>query len=1168
MPPIPRLFAIFFLLPFALQAQPIRVSGRVVDPENIQGASSVRIELLPASEDYAAAVRRLHGEPESKPLATARSDAEGFFEIATPEAGAYRLRVRAAGFLSEEHLLVPLVEDTDLETISLIPAEPFEIRVTSGEGRPLPGIAVRLLPERAGPSWQRDLSWYVLERGGVTGAGGRLTISRRHGEPLTLVAVSPGFLGQSASLGEHPQPVSLRPSPASRLEARGGDGTPVPGALVRWRSWPVGVTGPDGRLDLAFPPGDEPLRVESRDGGSAQVATAPISRATLVTVRLEPPRTLAGQVLQKESPKPVPNALVWTGSRLLSPPAHTGEDGRFQLAIPAAEDVTLEAAAPGYLRAESRFVPWTSSTGPSVLRLEPAARISGQVVDEKGRPVSQASLRVNSQRGQRMTLSRADGRFLLSGLRFQGSYEIQAFRQGFTHTSLKTRTPAPGQTAPPVRIVLGSGQTAVGRVVDEAGNPVSGARVAFTSRAKARFPVTTDAEGRFEIRALEAGRFMLRVRGTGFSPVRRAVEIPAQPRKTDLGDVELPAGTSVEGEVKDTKGLPIAGASVWSDLSSFGDLDWVAETEEPRPDVQTGMDGRFRLTDLPRGTPIHLRIEHEGYVSLSVPGVEAPTREPLHLEMKAARSLSGRVVGPAGELVADATLTCIEELRTGNSTSGSSRSLGSTDARGSFRVTSLEPGPNDLQVSAKDYATRTVRGVLIPQDRDLEGFEIVLDRGAILQVRVLTSEGAPVADASLQAEPKEQRVQRQQPFGWNRPGMFGNRTDDRGNGQIELPEPGVYRVTASTRDRSVSGLVQAAPGTTPVELRFPSGVEISGRVMDAKGEGIAGANLTLRVEQGPASRQNAWSDADGTFAFRQVPEGTYRLNAQREGFVQAGEPREVVVAGSDVLDLGVRLEPVTGATTLKGRLLGLAPEDLLRASVQAFGRQFPEKVAVDSDGRYEIRNLSPGDWYVTAFTTGGRRHLQQSIQIQPGDSEAVLDFDFSQGSTLSGKVLVDGAPVAGAELTLWGVSLSPHQTQTRYDGRFEIHNLMPGRYRLTLLASRGAVSQDQPVEIDGDREMTIDIPTGILRGRVVGNTGEPIPDATVSIDGTRNGPLGTFSVPAPRSADDGTFETRLAAGTYKVTIQKDGYAPAEATVEVRPGPGGAPVEIRLKPAGP
>lgn len=312
----------------ALRAEPIRVSGHVWSPDASHGVSGVQIEVLPVWEGYAEAVRRLREGTEPRPLATARTDGDGFYEVSVPEVGAYRLRTRAEGYLADEISLIPLVEDTAVEADALTPAEPVEARVISGDGKALPGLAVKVLEPPEGPRIQGGLHWHVAARGGITDSGGRLSLWGRRGERLKLMAVSPAFLGEVAVWKAGSPPLRFLPKPLSNLEVRSVEGKPVAGALVRWRSWALGLTGADGRLALAFPPGADPLRVESGDGGAGQGTAPPGSKpAALLAIRLEPARVVEGQVLVQRSPQPVPNALVWTGSRLLGPPVRAGADG-------------------------------------------------------------------------------------------------------------------------------------------------------------------------------------------------------------------------------------------------------------------------------------------------------------------------------------------------------------------------------------------------------------------------------------------------------------------------------------------------------------------------------------------------------------------------------------------------------------------------------------------------------------------------------------------------------------------------------------------------------------------------------------------------------------------------------------------------------------------------
>jgi hypothetical protein len=591
------------------------------------------------------------------------------------------------------------------------------------------------------------------------------------------------------------------------------------------------------------------------------------------------------------------------------------------------------------------------------------------------------------------------------------------------------------------------------------------------------------------------------------------------------------------------------------------------EEQGSEPAAKTDASEHFRLIGLPAGAQVHLRIEHAGYAPLAVPGVEAPTRQALQFQMKTARGLAGRVLGPNGEPVADAALTQ-GGMTFSDPMMSMSRSdrpvLARTDVRGAFRIGGLEPGPLDLRIASMGYATQTVHGIPISQDRDLEGFEIVLERGTLLEVRVLSPEGTPVSNAGVGAMPEDPRTLTladldQMEY------LSGSTTDKRGIARLTVPRPASWRVIASKQGRSVAVLVQAGQGTTPVELRFPSGAEVSGRVMDPQGRGIGNATVELTAEAN--APQSTLTREDGAFVFQQVPDGVFRLTARRLGFVQSAEPREVVIAGSGVRDLGIQLEPKAGIT-LTGRLLGLKTSEIQAAMVHAFGDQGLATATVGPDGRYEIRDLQPGDW--TVQVTAGTRSLQRRAQIQAGDSSPVLDIDFGQGFTLTGRVAMDGAPLSGALVHVVSPPSGQVSAKTNYEGRFVVRNLAPGQYFVMVLATRGFTGTGQPVTIEGDMEVTIDIPAGALLGRVVSaGTGEPVSGASVQItpQGQEQQIPPAFSIAAIHSGADGRFESRLADGSYQILVQKEGFAPAEATAEVRRDMPGAPVEIRLKPAG-
>src|SRR5215213_801635 len=127
MPLVPRIVraAIVLLLgslaPSALAAQPIRVHGRLVTPDGLEGVPGAAVELVPRFETLAQASARLAGQPGPAPLALVRTEAGGFFRIDAPRSGLYSVVVRAEGYRPLEHPLA-LAEETDLPPAVMAPA--------------------------------------------------------------------------------------------------------------------------------------------------------------------------------------------------------------------------------------------------------------------------------------------------------------------------------------------------------------------------------------------------------------------------------------------------------------------------------------------------------------------------------------------------------------------------------------------------------------------------------------------------------------------------------------------------------------------------------------------------------------------------------------------------------------------------------------------------------------------------------------------------------------------------------------------------------------------------------------------------------------------------------------------------------------------------------------
>jgi hypothetical protein len=1160
----------------SLMAEPIRISGRILGSDS-SGLAGAQVELFPAAG--------METE-EASALASTRTGQDGAFEIAAPESGLYTLRVRAKGHVSKEIPLKPLVEDRDLPRTWLLPELPLSVRAVGPDGRPLAGVEIRLGDFRFGGQ-----DWKSVDRSGTTGADGRVSLPRAEHDSAALAVTSPLYLGEiPQSLLERrtlPETVRLSPRRAVPIEVRGADGKPVPGARVRWKTWAVGVTGPDGRLTVTLPEGNDPLVVDGPDGWQGRIAAPGGPREDgAAVVRLEPPRTITGKVVSSASRLPVAGALVWSESS----PARTGADGSFRLVVPgSARGVWIETAAAGHLAAQRSFVP--KGAGPVTLTLDPASALSGIVVDSAGRPVAGALVQPlpaprRSPSGQIYVSTRPDGRFRLTGLIPQGTYRLEVTGPGIVRASVTARTVAPGKPSPEIRIVLPEGRTVFGRIEDETGHPVAEAPVLMSLQV-ATWPdgilepakAVSDAAGRFEIRSLSPGSYSLHAVRDGFSSANQTIEVPVGPGETDLGTVKLPAGAVIEGRVTDTRGAPIDKAEVRiaTRQTSFGSFDTVFSLPEKSEleAVHTGPDGTFRIPDLRRGKTYKLMARHSGHVEASAPSVQAPTPEPVRIELRPARTLSGRVVDPEGEPVRGADVFWVEDLRLSVAggmpdVAGGLRSQSVTDAEGFFEISGLEPGLIHLEVSAPGYKPKRLSAVQIPEDRDAERLTIPLDRGSFVDVRVLDSAGEPVVGAWVMAFPESPAD--------SSPFLFSSglrslepATDGEGLVRIEIQGPGRYRISARGWDQEASTTVEVEQGTTPqVELRLKEGAQLSGRITGEDGWGIAGAQVVFGTDEPDQGYETSVeSDADGSFLSPSLKDGAYRLRAEKTGFAQPGGPLEVEVAGRPVAGIEIRLaEDGTSGGALSGRLLGLTLDEAAQAQIEATrtGLLLPIFGRATAEGTYRLTELSPGFWTVRASTPAGRR-AAGTVQLDPGVPEAVLDLDFS-GFTLEGQALADGSPLAGAAVWLARQDRelqAVDATATAVDGSFTLRNLSPGAYAL-ILELDGAPGDMQSLEITEDREVRIEIRTGTLTGRIVSAaTGEPVPGALVEIRGKDHLPETDSPLRNAWSGPDGAFApVRLVAGTYRLTVRNEGFAPAETVVTVQPG-GTAVIEVPLAP---
>ncbi len=151
---------------------------------------------------------------------------------------------------------------------------------------------------------------------------------------------------------------------------------------------------------------------------------------------------------------------------------------------------------------------------------------------------------------------------------------------------------------------------------------------------------------------------------------------------------------------------------------------------------------------------------------------------------------------------------------------------------------------------------------------------------------------------------------------------------------------------------------------------------IQGRVVDASGRGILGAQITLA----PIGRQ-VQSDDDGGFTFNLLREGGYVLSVRRVGY----RPNtQQIVVGKERLTVSVTLEPVptildsvvirerSSGLRFTGVVLDTDDQPVVNAEVVAAG--ITNTVKTDSLGRFLVPGLKRGTLMLRVRKMGYRAY--------------------------------------------------------------------------------------------------------------------------------------------------------------------------------------------------
>jgi len=125
--------------------------------------------------------------------------------------------------------------------------------------------------------------------------------------------------------------------------------------------------------------------------------------------------------------------------------------------------------------------------------------------------------------------------------------------------------------------------------------------------------------------------------------------------------------------------------------------------------------------------------------------------------------------------------------------------------------------------------------------------------------------------------------------------------------------------------------------------------------------------------------------------------------------------------------------------------------------------------------------LPLGEWRITARRASSYL-VEKTVRLTHPGEELALDLAFPEGAAVTGLVLLDGRPLAGALVALGNArtdSRQARQTTTRADGSFAISAVEPGTWKLLVLS--GDVRHVVTVEVPQHGDLILSLTGGSSR---------------------------------------------------------------------------------------
>ncbi|MDB4953159.1 MAG: hypothetical protein JWO36_728, partial [Myxococcales bacterium] len=771
-------------------------------------------------------------------------------------------------------------------------------------------------------------------------------------------------------------------------------------AFAWWRH--AGSVSSSQSPSAATKPGAQRQPSEPRPEREAPAAPVLVDDDPRGTLRLE------GQVLDADE-HPVAGAIVVLGSNP-SRTTTTEQDGGFAFDALIGRPYTLVARATQGI-AGPITAKLTEKSDPVVLHLRPAAHVTVTVAGVDGKPIDGATVELRGIDTQRTTTKAGIATFATV---VPGGYQVAAWADKMAHAMTWIQVSAGDTTT---KLTLSAGAAVSGRVVDDHGNPVEGARVTYhgasdwSQQADERYDaITTTKDGSFRFAAMPGGSFRFVAAHDQFAPgTSSLVTLDGTSEHTGLV-ITVSAGATVRGRVVDATKQPLPSARVRIGISSRRGMIF-----EPPRQAYTDAKGVFEIKGLPKRELAAVAMHESGASQTATVDATLGDVGDVTLVVDVTGSISGIVVDPQGQPVDAVQVSAGPNFRDQRATSdftqwrlrGFPQDL--TDPSGHFTLTGLAQGSYSITAVRAHAASRGRAGATegVVAETGTKDLKIVLAPEGGVKGKVAFADGSTPAAFTVSV-------------GMTQQSFLGD-----GTFELDALPPQKYELSVrgpSFQTRVVEVVVESGKTADAGTITVAKGRILAGTVV-ADGQPVAGATVyagrmlfgngtSNSANFGPMGQgtKQATTEADGSFSLAGFNDGDLAITAEHPAIGRSKAmriPTDLSNQGELVLEL-----QKFGALSGVLRQAGKPAEGILVSCQSSTTPGAIYGVASGADGAYRYDRLAP-DTYKVSATVGmpmmGMKFYSKEIVVPPG-KEVTIDLAVEPGTVT---LQVQPVPKAG-----------------------------------------------------------------------------------------------------------------------------------------------------------